>query len=117
MLWTGRGQWGAGLTVLRVIGWLLIVIAVIFLGRDLYLWIHDGKWVATSGGMLWGRISLDSLERFQAVVERRLWAPLWTPILWILLQPVWLLLAIPGVILALLRRRPRRRRRFGRWRS
>ena len=115
---TGGSQaGGARLAVLKVIGWLLVAAALVLLGRDLVEWIQAGRWVATSGGKAWYSVSPGSLNLVQAVIERHIWKPLWSPVLWVLLQPVWLALAVPGLVLAFLPRRNRRRRRFGRWRG
>lgn len=101
--------------VLRVIGWLLILAALITLGRDIVGWIHQGHWMATPAGKLWYDLSPGSLNLVQAVIERHIWKTLWNPILLtLLLQPVWLDLGIPGLLLVLSSRRSRRRRRFGR---
>ena len=81
------------MTVLRVIGWLLIAAALDFLGRDLFDWYKAGHWVATSAGKVWYGLSPGSLNLLQAGVERHLWQPLWPAILWVLLRPVWLVLA------------------------
>ena len=119
MLWTPeQRERGTGLTVLRVIGWLLIAAALVFLGRDLLAWHQGGQWAATSAGKVWYGLSPGSLNLLQAVVERHIWQPLWPAILWILLRPVWLVLAAPGLILAFWprRQRPRRRPHFGRLR-
>ena len=105
------------MTVLRVIGWLLIAAALVFLGRDLFDWYKAGHWAATSAGKVWYRLSPGSLNLLQAGVERHLWQPLWPAILWILLRPVWLVLAAPGFVLAFWpRHRTRRRPHFGRLR-
>jgi hypothetical protein len=119
MLWTAKREGrGIRLVVLRIIGWLLVAAAVVLLGRDLVHWIHDGHWLATPAGKAWYSLSPGSLNLLQAGVERHLWKPLWGAILWILLRPVWLVLVVPGLVLALWpRRRQKRRRRFGRLRG
>jgi hypothetical protein len=102
------------LVVLRVIGWLLVLAALIALGWDIYHWIHDGHWLATPAGKTWYQLSPGSLNLLQAVIERHIWKTLWNPIiLTVLLQPVWLVLGLPGLLLALVPR-PRKRRRFSR---
>jgi len=102
------------LIVLRVIGWLLLLAALVALGWDIYNWIHAGHWAATLAGKLWYQLSPGSLNLMQAVIERHVWKALWNPvILTVLLQPVWLVLGLPGLLLVLLAR-SRKRRRFGR---
>ena len=115
MLWTPDKR-GTGLTVLRVIGWLLIAAALILLGRDLFDWYSTGQWQTSSAGKVWDSLAPGSLNSLQAFVEHRIWPPLWPPILWILLRPVWLVLAAPGLILVLWPRAQRRHRHFGRLR-
>ena len=100
--------------VFRAIGWLLVLAALAALGWDIYLWIHEGHWAATPTGKVWYQISPGSLNLLQAVIERHIWKILWNPIvLTVLLQPLWLVLGIPGLLLALVPR-PRKRRRFSR---
>ena len=72
------------MTVLRVIGWLLIAAALVFLGRDLFDWYKAGHWAATSAGKVWYGLSPGSLNLLQAGVELHLWQPLWSAILWVL---------------------------------
>jgi ABC-type Fe3+ transport system permease subunit len=103
------------LIVLRVIGWLLLLAALVVLGLDVASWIREGHWVMTPAGKLWYEISRNSLSLAQAGIERHVWKPLWDPvILTVLLQPAWLVLGLPGALLALFARHPRKRRRFGR---
>jgi hypothetical protein len=97
------------LIVLRVIGWLLILAALILLGRDIVAWIHLGRWVAMPAGQLWHDLSPNSLGLAQAAIERHVWNPV---IFTILRQPAWLVFAVPGLVLLLAARRSRRRRRF-----
>ena len=100
--------------VLRVIGWLLLLAALVALGWDIFNWIQDGHWLATPTGKAWYRLSPGSLNLMQAVIERHVWKTLWDPvILTVLLQPVWLVLAVPGLLLVIFAR-SRKRRRFGR---
>ena len=104
------------MTALRVIGGLLIAAALFLLGRDLINWPATGHFAATSAGKVWYEFSPGSLNLIQAVIERHIWRPLWPPVLWLLLRPVWLVVAAPGLILALWPRAPRRRPRFTRLR-
>ena len=101
--------------VIRVFGWLLILVALTLLGRDVYAWVQSGHWAATLTGKLWSQFSPDSLSLLQAAIEHHVWRPLWTNgIAPILLQPVWLVLGVAGIVLVALFRRSRKRRRFGR---
>jgi hypothetical protein len=107
--------YGAGLVVLRVIGWLLILSALLFLGRDLFVWHESGYWAPLLVGKVWHDLSPDTLGLAQAGIERHVWKPLWDPVIFtLLLRPCWLVLGVPGILLAVLPRRSRKRRRFAR---
>ena len=103
--------------VLRVIGWLILLAAVLALGWDGFNWMQSGHWAMTPAGKVWYQLSPGSLNLIQAVIERHVWKTLWNPIiLAVLLMPTWLVLAVPGGLLAILAR-PRKRRRFARSRD
>jgi len=118
----GRGEWlgepargyGAGLVILRAIGWLLILLALLLLGHDLLFWYEDGRWTPLLAGKLWRDLSPGTLGLAQAGIERHVWKPLWNPGILTLLLPSWLMLGVPGVVLSALPRRNRKRRRFAR---
>jgi hypothetical protein len=100
--------------VLRVIGWLLIVAALLALGWDLFFWIHDGQFGFRAAGAAWYRVSPGSMNRIQALIENHIWKTLWNPVIETVLRlPLWLVLGIPGLLLALVAR-ARKRRRFSR---
>jgi hypothetical protein len=100
--------------ILRVIGWLLILAALVLLGRDVYGWLAAGHWKATLAGEVWHSLSPNSLALLQPAIERHIWPPLWHHVvLPILIQPAWLVLGILGVLLLIIPRRARKRRRFG----
>ena len=99
---------------LRVIGWLILLAAVLALGWDGFNWMQSGHWAMTPAGKTWYRLSPGSLNLMQAVIERHVWKTLWNPvILTVLLMPTWLVLGVPGGLLAILAR-PRKHRRFAR---
>src|SRR5262249_49129402 len=105
------------LVLLRVIGWLLLLAAVVALGWDGFTWMQSGHWLVTPAGKSWYQLSPGSLNLVQAVIERHIWKPLWNPvILTVLLMPTWVVVGVPGALLAILAR-PRKRRRFGRTRD
>ncbi|HEY2890875.1 MAG TPA: hypothetical protein VGJ31_09620 [Dongiaceae bacterium] len=102
------------MVVLRVIGWLLIVAALLALGWDLFFWIHSGQFEFQSAEAAWHGVSPGSMDRIQALIENHLWKTLWNPVIETVLRlPLWLVLGIPGLLLAFLAR-TRRRRRFAR---
>ncbi|MEX0810133.1 MAG: hypothetical protein WD044_15515 [Dongiaceae bacterium] len=94
--------------VLRLIGWLLIAAALALLAREVYLWLVAGQWSIVSGYQLWFDLHQSSLHGLQATIERNLSTGIWNGIRTVLGAPAWLLLGIPGLLLALVRRRRRR---------
>ncbi len=52
-------------------------------------------------GWLWFQIHSNSLVGFQALIEKGVSPALWPPIQTVLTWPVWLVLGVPGVLLAL----------------
>ncbi len=102
------------MVVLRVIGWLLIVAALLALGWDIFFWIHDGHFGFQPAGAAWYRVSPGSMNLIQALIENHIWKTLWNPVIETVLRlPLWLVLGIPGLLLAFIAR-TRKRRRFGR---
>ena len=100
--------------ILRVIGWLLILAALVLLGRDCYGWFATGHWKPALAGDVWHSLSPGSLALLQPAIERHIWPPLWHHVvLPILIQPAWLVLGVLGLVLAIIPRRARKRRRFG----
>jgi hypothetical protein len=99
--------------VLRVIGWLLIVAALLALGWDIFLSIHDASLHMTPALAVWHRLSPGSLDLVQSAIEH-IAKPAWDPIaVTVLRQAIWLVLGIPGLVLAFIAR-TRKRRRFAR---
>jgi len=102
------------LIALRVIGWLLIVAALFALGWDIFLWIHDGHFALTPAGKLWYQLSSRSFNFAERVIADHIWKPLWfSGVMTVLSLPTLLVAGVPGVLLAVVGRR-RKRRRFGR---
>ena len=101
------------MVVLRVIGWLLLVAALLALGWDIFLSIHDASLHMTPALAVWHRLSPGSLNLAQSAIEH-IAKSAWDPtVLAVLRQATWLVLGIPGLLLAILTR-TRKRRRFGR---
>jgi hypothetical protein len=96
----------------RVLGWLLILAAVAVLGADALVALESGQFGPRPAGQLWFQLDAGSLNLVQAVVQRYLHPSIWDPgITAILLLPAFVVLAVPGVLLALLcRPRPDRRK-------
>jgi hypothetical protein len=99
--------------VLRVVGGLLCAVALVAVMADLSLWISSGAWHSATVADHWQRINPHTLNLAQAVIERYVSAWLWDFVIRIILGwPTWAVLGVPGIILlALPRRRTRRRRR------
>jgi hypothetical protein len=95
------------MAAVRVIGWLLLVAALLVLARDLVAWHDTGVLAPVSLGQLWSDVGRASLDHFQATIQR--------------LGPTWMCdgiiaaflrwwavpsFALPGLVLAWLGRRP-----------
>lgn len=101
--------------LLRLIGGLLLLLALGILGWDAYRYAAAGgsaPFRPAAGGELWYALDPGSLNLTQAVIERYLWPPLWDPgLLSVLLWPAAAVLAGLGILLYLLGTAGRRRRR------
>ncbi len=99
--------------VARLFGWFLILLALLAGGSELWLWASTGKHEMLVPGAIWYELHRDSLNLSQVVVQRYLHPTLWDPVIVAVLRaPLWLVPAVPGLLLAVLCRK-RRRRRFG----
>ena len=97
----------------RLVGWLLIIAALVAEGRDLWgLW-DTGHFQVSVIGKLWFEVSPNTLLLAQPAIQRHVAAWLWDPVIATMLQwPAALTLAVPGLALIwACRRRDRRRRR------
>ncbi|MFI4987473.1 MAG: hypothetical protein ACHQF3_08520 [Alphaproteobacteria bacterium] len=98
--------------IVAIIGWLLILGAVLVFLGETYEWLDTGDYHVTATGELWFHLSPGSLNLLQAGVQRHI-----TPLLWddllrpFLLLPAWLVLGVPGIAILVLRRRRHRRKR------
>ena len=85
--------------IARVLGFCFLALAVVAFGRDVWASASEGRLVVTTLGETWFSIHRDSLGLLQAGVQRRVWPPLWDPVITsILLRPAW---ALPAVLAAL----------------
>jgi hypothetical protein len=96
---------------LRLIGWLLILVALGLLAHEVYLWATTGEWKLLAAGQLWFDLHKDSLLLVQPAIERYLWPPLWDPIETALTWPAWAVIGGIGLIVLALTQLVRRRRR------
>ena len=97
----------------RIVGWLVLFLAIVAEGADLWgLW-DTGAYRPQALGEMWHRIDSTSLQLAEAGVSRHISPFLWNSVILEILQwPAALTLAILGfALLWLFRRRERRRRR------
>ena len=111
----------------RAIGWALVLLALVILGRDVWMWVSAGEAVAvrpgvfslTAGevpitfGELWYMLAPESPNFVQAIVQRYLHPAGWDQgLLYVVLAPASVVFGVPGLLILLLFRRRRRRRRL-----
>ena len=96
----------------RIIGWLLILLAIAVAGHEAVMWLDGGTYRTLALGKLWFTIDAASLNITQAAVQRYLWAWLWDGVaVNLLLIPAWAFFGVPGLLLAWFYRGRRGRRR------
>ena len=86
---------------------LLLLAAATGVAQLLMIWAA-GRYRPVSLGSIWFNLHAKSLIGFQALVENNLGPPAWMPIQFLLTQPAFLLLLLPGLLLVL-SCRPRQR--------
>ncbi len=97
--------------VLRLLGTWLIGLSLVFLVVDGTRSLAGNAIVLTSFGQAWSQLHLASLDTVIIFLEGRFFADLLDNILQALLTyPAFAVLAVPGIVLALAGRRPRRER-------
>lgn len=107
-------------TGFRILGWVLVLLALALLGRDLWVLLQSGRWAPIDTGALWWAVHPASQQGLQPAVEGSLPAWVWDPVvLSLLLAPAFATVGGLGVLLLLLAGRRhqhhhrRRSRRFG----
>ena len=103
--------------ILRGIGWLLLLIAVLVGVYGVVIWQGGVPVFEQTGGEYWFKAHSESLNLIQAITQRYLHPSIWDPfIVNILLWPVaaglgliFAIFAVPGLLLVSLFRRRRRR--------
>ena len=105
--------------VLRLIGWILLVLAVLAAGYEVFLAVGGDGYRMGPFGEIWFRLDpmlgTASLNVSQAVVQRYVWAWLWEAVVQTILGlPAWAVFGVPGIALLWIGLRRRRSRRF--WR-
>lgn len=101
----------------RLLGWLLLALALIVLGGDGLRWLESGELELAALGEVWFRFDPGSLNLLQAITQRYLLPAIWDPgIITLLSWPAVAVLGILGLLFLLIfrkRRPPARRARFG----
>ena len=101
---------------MRAGGASLLPAAALAVGAEAVRSLEAGNWEILALGYLWYTIHVDSLSQLQAGIQRYLFPELWDPIIaTVLLWPAWVVFGgLGAILLALFRRRPRKRRWFSR---
>ncbi len=87
--------------IVRIVGWLLLIAALVLLGLDLLDFYRMKSFEPMAAGQVWFRIDVGSLNLAQAVVQRYLHPAVWDPaIAWVLTQPAFAVVGLPGLLLA-----------------
>ncbi|MEW5704798.1 MAG: hypothetical protein AB1781_09490 [Pseudomonadota bacterium] len=85
----------------RVLGWALIVLALLSLGGALQPWVMGNAFKSLALGELWYQLDAGSLNFLQAIVQRYVHPWLWDyGFLQLLLLPAWVVFGGVGVLLA-----------------
>ena len=97
--------------VIRFLGAVLVLAGLVLLVRDVMPLARGAGFQPEALGQLWYATDPGSLNLIQAVIQRYVWAPLWdSGMLWLLLQPAFVVALVLGVLLWLLT--PPRRRMY-----
>ncbi len=87
------------MVVFRVLGWLLLAMAVAAVVHDGLAWWAEGSFHLLGFGDLWSHLDARSLAYFQGAVQRHLSAVLWTWMAWPLLRvPVLPVFLVVGLV-------------------
>jgi hypothetical protein len=100
----------------RILGWLLIALALLALGGDGLRWLETGMIGLIGLGDFWSRLDPPTYNLLQTIGRDYLPPVLWDPGLATVLRwPAAAVLGLLGILLLLLfrRRTPKRRQRFG----
>ncbi len=93
----------------KTIGLVLCAGAVTAIALDVIGLIEKGSYLPLKAGTIWAVIDRPSLGLTQAGIERHVAPWLWDPVMLTLLtSPLWLILAIPGLLFLLISRWRRR---------
>jgi len=97
----------------RLMGWMLLLGALAAVAYEAFGWWRDGAWQSVSFGTAWASVNANSLVGLGAFIEKSVSPWLWSEIMVpVLIQPLWLILALPGALLTATLWRKRRRSIF-----
>ncbi len=96
--------------LLRLIGIMLLCIAVAAIGWEIYVSLQAASYRLIATGEWWYRLDVASLNMAQAVVQRYVHPFLWEGVIApVLTWPLWIVTGVPGLLLlAVSRQRPTR---------
>ncbi len=86
----------------RIIGWLITAVALMAAGAEVVAALEDGGYRGLAIGELWYLLDRESLNVSQAVVQRYVLPALWDGVVFLLLQPAWLVFGIAGPVIVLI---------------
>jgi len=89
----------------RIIGWVLLALALIFIGHEALNALEGEGYRLIALGELWFRLDqamgTGSLNATQAFIQRYVWAWLWEGVIQnILIAPAWVVFGVPGAFLS-----------------
>jgi hypothetical protein len=87
------------MVVFRVLGWLLLAMAVAVVVHDGLAWWAEGSFRLLAFGDLWSHLDTRSLTDFQNAVQRHLSTALWSWVVWpVLMVPVLPVFLVVGLV-------------------
>ncbi|MDA1101493.1 MAG: hypothetical protein O2967_21230 [Proteobacteria bacterium] len=93
-------------TVGRMLGWLLLALALMAAGAEAVASLRAGAWQPLTLGQLWYDLDRGSLNLVQALVQRYLHPAIWDPgVIAVLQWPAWLVALVPAALVLLFTRR------------
>ncbi len=99
---------------LRLIGWLLLAVAIVAAVQDITRSIAASKFVFVSLGAAWSQFSLNTIQAAQGAIQGYVHPFIWDPVIQtVLLWPTWLVFAALALIFFMLGRR--RKKALGRF--
>ncbi len=68
------------MVVLRLLGWILVVMALVLVGRDLLAWYDTGTLSPIALDQFWSNLDRSSLDEFEAAIQRTVAPWVWSGI-------------------------------------